>query len=134
MLGRPGIHIDVGGEGRYPSAVNVNPRSTGIFSPYAPANGEGPIPNWVPGTSEDIPFPSGVAGRITLEAAPVRAGTPAEITRVLSPQGTASLTGPADQLPNFQSVADALGAPMSVQTVEQVGGKIATATIVRSGG
>jgi hypothetical protein len=58
------LHIDIGGEGRYPEAYNLNPTSKGTVSPWANKD----IPNHVCGVGENIPVPSATADYITLES------------------------------------------------------------------
>ena len=126
--GRPGVHIDIGGEGLYPGAVNVNPNPVGGYVPGA----EGQlavIPNRVSGSSTDIPFPSGTVGQLNLDNAPIGPGTGSEINRVLGSDGSVTLRGPDSMVGDHQSVIDAVGG-----SVEQsVQGGMVTTTITRSG-
>ena len=48
------LHIDIGGEGRYPEAYNLNPVSKGTVPPWFNKD----IPNHVCGVGENIPVPS----------------------------------------------------------------------------
>jgi hypothetical protein len=88
LLATSGLHIDIGGEGRYVDAVNVNPVATRMDGT--------PIPSHVKGVGESLPFPDHVADRITLEGAPVHPGTPREIARVIRGGGIISLSSPYD--------------------------------------
>ena len=84
------VHIDVGGEGRYPGAINLNPRAT-TTTTGQPGQ---PIPNLVRGRGEAMPFKSGSADVITVESAPLRPGAPSEIARVVKPGGEVRLVHP----------------------------------------
>lgn len=80
------VHIDIGGEGRYPGAVNVNPQpGTSYAGPLGPA--KTPIPNRVAGFGEKLPQANHSADLITVENTPLRPGSPAEIARVIKPGG-----------------------------------------------
>ena len=65
------IHLDIGGEGRYANAINVNPNR---FVTEDPARA---IPNLVLGRGEQLPFANGIADLITVESAPLRPGAAA---------------------------------------------------------
>ena len=84
------IHIDIGGEGRYPGAINVNAQR--LTSTTGAPNR--PIPNLVVGLGERLPFADSVADVITVENTPIRPGMADEIARVLKPGGTVRLLHP----------------------------------------
>lgn len=83
------LHLDIGGEGRYPLAYNINPfSSTG-------ANGAA-FPRVIRSLGEQLPIRSGSVHRITVENTPLRPGIEHEIIRVLAPGGIVELDHPAD--------------------------------------
>jgi len=111
--GKP-LHIDIGGEGRYPNATNVNPNNV-TSTTGAPGR---PIPNHVPGTGQKLPFGNGVADGISLENAPILPETAAEIARVIKPGGSIRLVSPAEYAKvAHQRVIDAVGGTV-VQVTE----------------
>ena len=79
------VHIDIGGEGRYAGAVNLNPSATTTTGLGVPAGS--PIPNHVSGTGSAMPFPARYADILTCENTPLLPGTAAEIARVIKPNG-----------------------------------------------
>ena len=105
--GRRPVHIDIGGEGRYPGAINVNPSTTTSTTGAAGR----PIPNLVQATGERLPFATQSVDIITLENAPIRPATISEIARVIRPGGDIRLVGPAtpEVLAAHQRIADAVG-------------------------
>ena len=86
------VHIDIGGEGRYPGAFNVNPVT---WSSAAETFGE-PIPRLVQARGEALPFASGIADLITIESTPLRLGAYAELNRVLKPGGILQMLHPTE--------------------------------------
>lgn len=80
--------LDVGGEGRYPGAVNLNPYETGMTGEV--------IPGRVPGRSDKFPFSNDSFDTVIIENAPIAPTTPGEVVRVLKPRGTVRLSSPDD--------------------------------------
>ena len=78
------VHIDIGGEGRYPKAINVNPgphqTTTGVWG--------NPIPNQVKAKGQLLPFSDNSIHAISLENAPITTAIAKEIKRVVKPGGT----------------------------------------------
>jgi hypothetical protein len=100
------LHLDIGGEGRYPGALNVNPM--GLTSTTGEAGR--PIPNLVVGRGEALPIADHVADLVTVESAPLRPGAADEIARVLRPGGEIRLFHPAAYAAETHgAVAAALG-------------------------
>jgi SAM-dependent methyltransferase len=98
------IHLDLGGEGRYLDAINVNPQ------PYTSTTGDWgrEIPFWVKGRSDEIPFPDKSIDKITIENAPINALALKEILRVLRPRGNIHLSHPEDYaISVHQMISDA---------------------------
>jgi ubiquinone/menaquinone biosynthesis C-methylase UbiE len=89
------ITLDVGGEGRHAEAWNLNPSSVKTLGPD---RGQ-PIPRYIPGRAERIPFPEHSVTRIIVERTPLREAALHEIVRVLAPGGVVVLRHPAP--PNF---------------------------------
>ena len=106
------IHVDVGGEGKYPGAINVNPASEGTY---------GPIPNRVPGTAQSNPLPDEFADLVTAENIPLhQAGAVEGVARLVKPGGTVSVVNPAAFAPTtaaHQTLIALLGGQAS-QVVE----------------
>lgn len=76
------IHqLDIGGEGRYPSAWNLNPRATKALGP----NAGQPIPNLIAGRAEKIPLPDSSVNLILVERTPLRDQSLKEIARIAAP-------------------------------------------------
>lgn len=86
------IHIDIGGEGRYADALNINP------SKFTSTTGEPGqlIPNWIYGRADELPLPSGSVHRLTVESAPINNQAILEILRVMRPRGQIDLYHPTD--------------------------------------
>jgi hypothetical protein len=106
------VHVDVGGEGRYPGAINLNPLADMGWRPETDTWTK--IPNLVKAGSENLPIADHVVDTLTLESAPIRATTPGEIARVLKPGGEVFLLNPDHMVPQHQAVADAIeGARMT---------------------
>lgn len=70
--------LDVGGEGRYPSAWNLNPR---LIKTLGPGAGQ-PIPNLIVGRAEAIPMPDASVEQIIVERTPLSDQSLREISRV----------------------------------------------------
>lgn len=84
------VHVDVGGEGAYRGAINVNPGTTTTTTGEPGLQ----IPNRVAGTAQEIPLPSRSADLVTVENAPIHGSAPAELARIVRPGGTVRLTHP----------------------------------------
>ncbi len=136
--GKP-AHIDIGGEGRYPDAINVNPGISGAQGPPPLTSGPTqvggagaagrPIPNLVRAPGENLPFANRSIDTVTLENAPIRPRTVSEIARVIKPGGDIRLVGAntPEVLAAHLRIADAVGGKV-YQTV--VGGAVYTNIIV----
>jgi hypothetical protein len=99
------LHIDIGAEGRYPRAINLNPQpvtTTGVGIPVG-----SPIPNRVAGVGQQMPFPAGFADVITVENTPIMAGMAGEIARVIKPGGRVRLFHPTDSSTPYGNLAHA---------------------------
>lgn len=113
LAGAGRVHVDVGGEGRYPGAINVNPmtqRPAAVTRFAAGAQAWEPIPLHVRATAEALPIADHVVNTLTLESAPIRAGAASEIARVLAPGGEVFLLNPSEYADAgaHQSVIDAI--------------------------
>lgn len=80
--GRP-LVVDIGGEGRYSVAWNVNPRSMVTLG----ENRGRPIPRHVPGRAEALPFLDGTVDVVIVERTPLRLAAFHEIARIVSENG-----------------------------------------------
>ena len=101
---RGGIHIDIGGEGRYFNAINLNPSEIGTSGSQ--------IPDLVLGVGEQLPFRTKSADFITLENTPIRPGASEGIARVIKPGGQILLFHPTVYAVDggaHQRVVDAVG-------------------------
>jgi hypothetical protein len=121
------VHLDIGGEGRYPGALNVNP--FGLTSTTGTPGRE--IPNLVVGRGEALPIADHVADLVTVESAPIRPGAAEEIARVLRPGGEVRLLHPAGYAAETHGlVAAALGAELVSSSSLQLGEDM-TLTVLR---
>ena len=82
-LGDPPIVVDIGGEGRYRRAWNVNPRR---FKTLGPERGQ-PIPRHISGRAEAIPLPDQCADVVIAERTPLRIPALDEIARLVADSG-----------------------------------------------
>ena len=80
-LGLPVI-LDIGGEGEYPDAINLNPKG------FTSAGGKRSIPNWLKPVGTKIPLPDKSVDHVYLENVPVDAATISEVLRVVGLRGT----------------------------------------------
>ena len=76
--------LDVGGEGRYYAAWNLNPSSLRTLGPQRGS----PIPRLILGRAERIPLPDISVRMIISERTPLRMDALLEIKRVISTEGT----------------------------------------------
>lgn len=79
--------LDVGGEGRYHEAWNLNPSSVVTIG----KNNGRPIPRRIPGRADDIPLADGSVDRLIVERTPLRLAALKEIARVIAATGTVVL-------------------------------------------
>ncbi len=121
------VHIDIGGEGRYPRANNVNPNTT-TSTTGTPGR---VIPNRVPGRGEKLPFPDRHADGISLENTPLSAQTAAEIVRVIKPGGSIRLQHWADYASETHSLVTNAIPNCTVNQVTKGGYTITTITVPR---
>ncbi|HMC64797.1 MAG TPA: hypothetical protein VKI65_07645 [Gemmataceae bacterium] len=108
------IHIDIGGEGKYPAAINLNPSPTTTIGIGAPVGI--PIPNHVAGIGESMPFADDFAEIITVESTPIYPATAREIARVIKPGGRIRLFHPTDSSTPYGHLAHQ-------DVIQAVGGK-----------
>lgn len=76
--------LDIGGEGRYVTALNLNPNAEKTLGPD---KGQ-PIPNRLNGRTEDIPLPDNSVQTVIVERTPLKNEAIDEITRVVADGGT----------------------------------------------
>ncbi len=79
--------LDVGGEGRYAHAWNLNLSSTRTLSPRKGT----PIPRHIQGRAEAIPLPDDCVRAIVMERTPLRREAVVEMLRVIAPGGVITL-------------------------------------------
>lgn len=75
------LQLDIGGEGRYPEAWNLNPRTTKTLG----ANAGQPIPNHIWGRADAIPLPDSCVQMVLVERTPLNDPSLKEIARVAAP-------------------------------------------------
>jgi hypothetical protein len=73
--------LDIGGEGRYPEAWNLNPKSRKTLGQQ---RGK-PIPRLIQGRGECIPLPNRTVDVVIVERTPLRLATLSEMLRVARP-------------------------------------------------
>ena len=76
--------LDIGGEGRYPGALNLNPSRTRTLGPHRGM----PIPCHLFGRAESIPLSDCSVLKIIMERTPLRHAAVDEMLRVLRPEGS----------------------------------------------
>jgi hypothetical protein len=86
------IIIDIGGEGRYLDAININP----YFLTSTTGEPNRFIPNWIYGFADDIPIQRSMVDVLYLENAPLSTSAMEEILRVIRPRGKIHLSHPSD--------------------------------------
>ena len=79
--------LDIGGEGRYETAWNLNIRSQKTLGRH---KGE-PIPNWIEGRATAIPLPDSSVQRVIMEQVPLNRKAVDEIYRVIVKGGVVEL-------------------------------------------
>jgi len=77
------LMLDLGGEGRYPAAWNVN---ISLVKTAGPGRGE-PIPRLIVARHDRLPFATGSVGIIFMERTPLTHAALREIARVIAPGG-----------------------------------------------
>jgi ubiquinone/menaquinone biosynthesis C-methylase UbiE len=83
-MAEPPLVVDIGGEGRHPTAWNLNPRRHGTLG----SKRRQPIPRLIVGRADAIPLADGIVDRIIVERTPLSQAALGEIRRVLSPSGS----------------------------------------------
>lgn len=78
------LTLDVGGEGRYLDAWNINPSR---FKTLGPERGQ-PIPRWIAGRIENVPFHDSSVRTVIVERTPLTKAGVRELLRVIQPGGT----------------------------------------------
>lgn len=86
------IIVDIGGEGRYLDAININP----YFLTSTTGEANRFIPNWIYGFADDIPIQRNIVEILYLENAPLSTSAMEEILRVMKPRGKIHLYHPSD--------------------------------------
>ena len=76
--------LDIGGEGRYPEAWNLNPSSVKTRGRDVGAR----IPRLIKGRAQAIPLPDNSVDMIIVERTPLRMAAMREIQRVIHDEGT----------------------------------------------
>lgn len=91
------VIIDIGGEGRYLNAININPQA------LTSTTGESGrlIPNWIPGFGHSLPFRNRSIDLIYLENAPLTDKVMNEVHRVLKVNGELKLTHPREYVDQY---------------------------------
>lgn len=75
--------LDIGGEGRYPEAWNLNPSAVKTLG----TNRGLPIPRRIAGRAEAIPLPANSVQKVIVERTPLRSAALQEIARVIANDG-----------------------------------------------
>tara|TARA_R110002072_G_scaffold101668_1_gene223904 strand:- start:4471 stop:4854 length:384 start_codon:yes stop_codon:yes gene_type:complete len=85
--------LDVGGEGRYATAMNLNPSAEKTLGPDKGR----PIPNRIDERAEDIPLPDSSVKAIVVERTPLRNEAIDELARVATNDATLVFRHPVDE-------------------------------------
>ena len=94
------VHLDIGGEGRYSDAINLNPLS---YTTTTGVSGQ-PIPNHFLGFGDSIPFGGARISYISIENTPISPRMIDEVKRVWIPDGKIVLSHPDDYATKVHSV------------------------------
>ncbi len=107
--------LDIGGEGRYENAWNLNPRSRKTIGREKGLA----ISRHILGRAECIPLPDGCVQQIMMERAPLRRAAVFEMVRVIVPGGTIILRHYVSSDRNPHGMAQqVIDANFSVQEIE----------------
>jgi SAM-dependent methyltransferase len=97
------VIVDLGGEGRYLDAININP----YFLTSTTGEPNRFIPNWVYGLADEVPLSNRTVDLLYLENAPLSIAAMEEILRVIRPRGKIRLSHPSDYAERyFDDLAD----------------------------
>lgn len=122
--------LDIGGEGRYATALNLNPRAEKTLGPE---KGQ-PIPNRLNGRAEDIPLPDNSVQTVVVERTPVRDEALDEITRVVADGGTMVFRHVvADGINPHQRIRERIEGIVEMEDIELDGQQVQQLVIHRSG-
>ena len=108
------VVLDIGGEGRYQDAINLNPQN---LTTTTGTSGR-PIPLWLKGVGQSIPLPDNSVDTVYLENTPLFKDTLKEILRVIRPRGNIHLFHPKSYSDKILKMVETLflEAEISVQT------------------
>ncbi len=109
------VVLDIGGEGRYRPAINLNPQGYTTTTGEAGRN----IPNWVRGRGDALPFNNQAISGVLVENAPLNDKTLTEIKRVIAPRGFVSLSHPSEYAKEAHAKAVVKLNPHQVETIEE---------------
>jgi len=114
-------HIDLGGYGRYPEALNITAADPGIV-PY------NHIDDYFQAASPKLPASS--IDRITIESAPYTDDILAEVKRITKGGGSVELEHPIGVISDYNTIANKVnGNIISIETVVKDGLEYTRATI-----
>lgn len=120
--------LDVGGEGRYATALNLNPRAEQTLGP----NKGQPIPNRLNGRAENIPLPNNSVQTVLVERTPMKNEAIDEITRVVADGGTMVFRHVVDDETNpHQRVRERIGGTAETEDIELEGQQVRQLVIRR---
>ena len=121
--------LDIGGEGRHPSAWNLNPS---FHKTLGPLQGD-PIPRHIAGRAEAMPLADNCVKCIVMERTPLRRAAVLEMLRVIVPGGKIVLRHCADGKFDPHAVAyELVLRPFDVSTI-CVGNQELQQSVVRIG-
>lgn len=112
--------LDIGGEGRYPDAWNLNPSPVKTIGPERGAA----IPNHIPGRADAIPLPDQSVHRIIVERTPLTAAAVRELARVIAPRGEVILRHAVPPGIDPHATAREILAGRASQSASWVGGRL----------
>jgi hypothetical protein len=81
------ITVDIGGEGRHPGALNINPSRNKTLG----VDRGSVIPNVIVARADRLPLADRSVARVIVERTPLSRASLAEIARVIAPRGTIEL-------------------------------------------
>lgn len=109
------VILDIGGEGRFENAINLNPQfltsTTGVEGRL--------IPNWLPGTGNQIPLADLSVDIIHLQNAPINIDTMKEMLRVLKPRSKIHLTHPSQYAQGYLNELENIFGKRNIRRVDK---------------
>ena len=118
--------LDVGGEGRFGQAVNLNIRSVKTLGP----NKGAPIPSYLRGRADEIPLPDATVRVLVMERTPLSRASVIELRRVVIPGGFIILRHHASIINPHRVAGEIFGEPIAT-TLTKIGSQTVFQSVYR---